>query len=65
MASRKIDKELQMRVLKYLDFISKKEEEGNEEGEKILHILSKGLKEEINQYLYKLKKKFKILFIYF
>ena len=39
-----------MRVLKYLDFISKKEEEGNEEGEKILHILSKSLKEEINQY---------------
>lgn len=40
MRNRKISKELQMKVLKHLDYLNKREDDGFEKGEEILKLIS-------------------------
>jgi hypothetical protein len=52
MRNRKISKELQMKVLKYLDYLNKREDDGFEKGEEILKLISQDLRAEVSEEFY-------------
>ena len=60
MRNRNVSKNLQLKVVKYLDFVDSKESEDSSHGEKILETMSSDLKEQVLRECYKpiLKKHF-------
>jgi len=60
MRSRNVSKNLQLKIVKYLDFVITKESNSNSHGEKILETMSKDLREQVLRECYKpiLKKHF-------
>jgi hypothetical protein len=52
METRLINRDLQIKVLKYLDFIQDKDEEDPQKGKVIIDTLSKSLREEIYRNYY-------------